>query len=102
MFGINFSLAYVNLHSGIFEKVGIEPQIERIGKYKSAGDQLARKSISEENRDMLTTLLDNIYGNWLDKISAAKGALIVFGLPVIKSSFYRRPTSQKNSLQFLY
>lgn len=62
------------LHSGIFEKVGIEPQIERIGKYKSAGDQLARKSISEENREMLTTLLDNIYGNWLDKISAAKGA----------------------------
>ena len=43
-----------------------------------AGDQLMSKSISQENREMLITLLDNIYGNWLDKISAAKGAL-VFG-----------------------
>ncbi|KAL8143856.1 hypothetical protein V2J09_016888 [Rumex salicifolius] len=58
---------------GIFEKAGIEPQVERIGKYKSAGDQLTRKSISEENREMLTALLDNIYGNWVDKISLVKG-----------------------------
>lgn len=60
--------------SGVFEKIGIEPQVQRIGKYKSAGDQLSRKSISEENREMLTTLLDNIYENWLDKVSSAKGA----------------------------
>ncbi|CAO2818423.1 unnamed protein product [Amaranthus hypochondriacus] len=70
LYGLSVQASFLG---GIFEKVGIEPQIERIGKYKSAGDQLARKSISEENREMLTTLLDNIYGNWLDKISAAKG-----------------------------
>ncbi|RVX14191.1 Serine protease SPPA, chloroplastic [Vitis vinifera] len=29
--------------------------------------------MSEENCEMLTALLDNIYGNWLDKISSAKG-----------------------------
>lgn len=61
------------LFVGILEKVGVEPQIQRIGKYKSAGDQLARKTISDENREMLTALLDNIYENWLDKISLAKG-----------------------------
>lgn len=64
----------LNCFSGVFEKVGIEPQVQRIGKYKSAGDQLTRKTMSEENCEMLTTLLDNIYGNWLDKISSAKGA----------------------------
>ncbi|KAG9160043.1 hypothetical protein Leryth_005787 [Lithospermum erythrorhizon] len=58
---------------GVLEKVGIEPQVQRIGKYKSAGDQLIRKSISEENREMLTTLLDNIYTNFLDKVSNRKG-----------------------------
>ncbi|KAI7736142.1 hypothetical protein M8C21_009733 [Ambrosia artemisiifolia] len=58
---------------GILEKVGVEPQVQRIGKYKSAGDQLTRKNISEENREVLNTLLDNIYGNWVDKISQAKG-----------------------------
>lgn len=58
---------------GIFEKVGIEPQVQRIGKYKSAGDQLTRKNMSEANCEMLTALLDNIYGNWLDKISFTQG-----------------------------
>ncbi|KAF5807355.1 putative peptidase S49, protease IV, ClpP/crotonase-like domain superfamily [Helianthus annuus] len=58
---------------GVLEKVGVEPQVQRIGKYKSAGDQLTRKNISEENREVLNTLLDNIYGNWVDKISQAKG-----------------------------
>ncbi|KAL3512356.1 hypothetical protein ACH5RR_025075 [Cinchona calisaya] len=29
--------------------------------------------MSEENREMRTTLLDKIYSNWLDEVSAAKG-----------------------------
>ncbi|KAK6925178.1 Peptidase S49 [Dillenia turbinata] len=58
---------------GALEKVGIEPQVQRIGKYKSAGDQLTRKNMSEENCEMLTSLLDNIYGNWLDEVSSSKG-----------------------------
>ncbi|ERN05826.1 serine protease SPPA, chloroplastic [Amborella trichopoda] len=58
---------------GVFEKVGIEPQIQRIGKYKSAGDQLSSKSMSKEICEMLTALLDNIYGNWLDTISSTQG-----------------------------
>uniref|UniRef100_A0A7N0TSM9 Peptidase S49 domain-containing protein n=1 Tax=Kalanchoe fedtschenkoi TaxID=63787 RepID=A0A7N0TSM9_KALFE len=61
---------------GLFEKVGVEPQVERIGKYKSAGDQLSRKSMSTENCEMLTVLLDNIYGNWLEKVSLTKGKKI--------------------------
>lgn len=36
---------------GVFEKVGIEPQIKRIGKYKSAGDQLGRKDMSDAQRE---------------------------------------------------
>lgn len=59
--------------------MGIEPQVQRIGKYKSAGDQLTRKTMSEENCEMLTALLDNIYGNWLDKVSSTKGAFLICG-----------------------
>ncbi|KAI3820942.1 hypothetical protein L1987_08496 [Smallanthus sonchifolius] len=58
---------------GVLEKVGVKPQVQRIGKYKSAGDQLIRKNISEENREVLTTLLDNVYENWVDNVSQAKG-----------------------------
>jgi protease IV len=53
----------------------VEPEIQRIGKYKSAGDQLARKSMSNEVKEMLATLLDNIYGNWLDTVSSLHGNL---------------------------
>ncbi|KAI7736145.1 hypothetical protein M8C21_009736 [Ambrosia artemisiifolia] len=58
---------------GVLEKVGVQPQVQRIGKYKSYGDMLTRKNISEENREVLTTVLDNIYGNWVDKVCQAKG-----------------------------
>ncbi|KAK7388818.1 hypothetical protein VNO78_23645 [Psophocarpus tetragonolobus] len=58
---------------GVLENLGIEPEVERIGKYKSVGDQLTRKTMSEDHHEMLTTLLDNIYTNWLDKVSSARG-----------------------------
>ncbi|KAK3026003.1 hypothetical protein RJ639_040379, partial [Escallonia herrerae] len=58
---------------GVLEKIGIEPQVERIGKYKTVGDILTRKDMSEETRQMLTSLLDSIYGEWLNKVSSTKG-----------------------------
>uniref|UniRef100_K3YQN0 Peptidase S49 domain-containing protein n=1 Tax=Setaria italica TaxID=4555 RepID=K3YQN0_SETIT len=70
LFGLTVQQTFLR---GVLEKVGIEPEIQRIGKYKSAGDQLARKSMSNEVREMLATLLDNIYGNWLDTISSTHG-----------------------------
>lgn len=59
----------------MLDKVGVEAQVERMGKYKTFGDQFTCKSMSDENREMLTSLLDNIYCNWLNKISLAKGAI---------------------------
>ncbi|KAJ9568317.1 hypothetical protein OSB04_004283 [Centaurea solstitialis] len=70
LYGLNCRAAFFR---GVLEKVGVEPQVHRIGKYKSAADQLIRKNMSEENREVLTTLLDHVYGNWVDKVSQAKG-----------------------------
>ncbi|ESW10379.1 hypothetical protein PHAVU_009G204100 [Phaseolus vulgaris] len=70
LFGLTVQASFLR---GILDNIGIEPQVERIGKYKSAGDQLARRTMSEENCEMLTALLDNIYTNWLDKVSSSKG-----------------------------
>ncbi|GJN22137.1 hypothetical protein PR202_gb09675 [Eleusine coracana subsp. coracana] len=70
LFGLTVQQTFLR---GVLEKIGVEPEIQRIGKYKSAGDQLARKSMSNEIKEMLSTLLDNIYGNWLDTISALHG-----------------------------
>lgn len=70
LFGFTVQASFLR---GVLDKVGIEPQVERIGKYKSAGDQLTRTTMSKENCEMLNSLLDNIWGNWLDEISSAKG-----------------------------
>lgn len=74
----NYRVTSKIVFTGVLENVGVEPQVERIGKYKSAGDQLIRKNMSEENCEMLTSLLDNIYGNWLDKVSHATGLFVCF------------------------
>eukprot|EP00240_Pyramimonas_obovata_P005752 CAMPEP_0118943552 /NCGR_PEP_ID=MMETSP1169-20130426/38547_1 /TAXON_ID=36882 /ORGANISM="Pyramimonas obovata, Strain CCMP722" /LENGTH=318 /DNA_ID=CAMNT_0006888835 /DNA_START=52 /DNA_END=1004 /DNA_ORIENTATION=- len=48
---------------GVLEKVGVEPQIQRIGKYKSAGDQLGRDNMSKAQREVLTAIMESVYGN---------------------------------------
>jgi protease-4 len=58
---------------GVFEKVGIEPQIKRIGKYKSAGDQLARRDMSDAQREVLQSLLSQIFDEWKAGVAAGRG-----------------------------
>lgn len=59
--------------AGVFEKVGITPQVKRLGKYKSAGDQLSRKDMSEPQKEQLTALLDDIYAAYKSDVGAAVG-----------------------------
>ncbi|KAI3438408.1 hypothetical protein D9Q98_000839 [Chlorella vulgaris] len=58
---------------GALEKVGIEPEVRRIGKYKSAGDQLLREDMSEPQREQLTALLDDIYDGFVADVAASLG-----------------------------
>jgi len=61
---------------GVLEKVGIEPQIKRIGIYKSAGDQLGRSSMSDAQREVLTSLLSQIYEEWTTGVAASRGKTV--------------------------
>eukprot|EP00898_Chlorokybus_atmophyticus_P005661 jgi/Chlat1/6096/Chrsp40S05684 len=58
---------------GVLDKVGVEPQVKRIGKYKSAGDQIARRDMSEPNREMLTAILDDLYTYFKNTTAADNG-----------------------------
>ncbi len=57
---------------GVFEKIGIEPEVRRIGKFKSAGDQLLRSDMSEAQSEQLNALLDDIYEDFIDTIAVAR------------------------------
>lgn len=58
---------------GTLEKVGVDPNIKRIGKYKSAGDQLLRKDMSEAQREQLTAILDDLYEGFTEHVAASRG-----------------------------
>ena len=50
---------------GVLRKAGVQPQIQRIGKYKSAGDQLSRDDMSAEQREQLGAILEDAYSEGL-------------------------------------
>lgn len=56
--------------------MGVEPEIKRIGDYKSAGDQLLRRDMSEAQREQLGALLDDIHDEWVATVAAARGKTV--------------------------
>jgi protease-4 len=57
----------------LFEKVGVQPQVEAIGVYKSAADMFRRTNMSEPDREATRAILDGIYGRFLDAVVEARG-----------------------------
>lgn len=54
------------------EKLGIEPEIIRNGKYKSAIEPFTQAQMSPENREQMQVLVDNIWHHILNGISAQR------------------------------
>jgi protease-4 len=57
---------------GVFDRVGVEPQVERIGKYKSFGDSFNRTGIAEAQREVVSSLLMEGSDYWLQQVSDAR------------------------------
>lgn len=53
-------------------KLGIHPQVENIGKYKSAGDILKRDSMSEAHREAVEAVLSDTYETFATAVSEAR------------------------------
>jgi protease-4 len=45
---------------GLFEKLGIGLEVERVGQYKSAAETFAGRQMSDANREMTTALIDSL------------------------------------------
>ena len=68
-----FSVAS-DFYGGIFDKVGIEPQVQRIGQYKSFGDTFSRTSMSDAQKEVVNSLLDSVSGHKLDQLARDSGS----------------------------
>jgi protease-4 len=58
---------------GLFEKLGVEVEYERIGRYKSAVESLAERSMSDPSREMANSLLDSIETQFVSAIAQGRG-----------------------------
>lgn len=58
---------------GFFEKLGVDVEYERVGRYKTAVESFAESKMSEANREMTTALLDSIESQFLSGIGAGRG-----------------------------
>jgi len=52
-----------------FKKYGVEVQVTRVGKYKSAVEPFILDRMSEPNREQIQKLLDDIWGEWKDTVA---------------------------------
>ncbi len=58
---------------GLFESVGVELEVERIGRYKTAADTLAGTEMSDAHREMAEALLDSIDEQFVGGIAEGRG-----------------------------
>ena len=58
------------------EKLGVDMQIIRVGKFKSAVEPFMLTEMSEANRKQTQQLLDDIWGQMLEEISASRSVSI--------------------------
>ena len=57
---------------GTLDKLGIQFEVEHMGKYKDAGDMLTRKDMSPETKESLNALLDGIWSDVTATIGPAR------------------------------
>lgn len=56
-----------------FEKIGVKPEIFRVGKYKSAVEPFMTDKMSSANREQISSYLNSLYDQYLEGISDSRG-----------------------------
>ncbi|MCG8590476.1 MAG: signal peptide peptidase SppA [Proteobacteria bacterium] len=58
---------------GLWEKLGVSFEVERIGRFKSAPESLTGREMSEASREMANSLLDSLYGQFVAGLAQGRG-----------------------------
>ncbi len=65
--------AEVMFYAGTLQKLDVKPEVEKIGKYKTAPESYTDSTLTPEHREALGALLDDIYAEITDRIAAGRG-----------------------------
>jgi hypothetical protein len=63
-------------------------QVQRIGKFKSAGDQILRKDMSSPQREQLSALLEDIHYELVSTVAQVSFCPVVCDVTIL-SRFFR-------------
>ena len=65
--------ASITFYKGLFEKLGVEPEVFRVGNFKSAVEPYTRKNLSEANKLQLTELITQLNNVYLENVAKSRG-----------------------------
>ncbi|MCS6967962.1 MAG: signal peptide peptidase SppA [Cytophagales bacterium] len=68
----NGLVAEIGFAKGLFEKIGVKPEIFRVGEFKSAVEPFMLDKMSQANRLQVTAYLNSIYNHYLQGISQSR------------------------------
>ena len=69
---VNGFAAEAMFYRGSLDKLGIEPEVIQIGKYKSAPEQYTRKTMSDAQREVINAMLDDYYARFINAIAVGR------------------------------
>jgi protease-4 len=95
---VNGFAAEAMFYRGSLDKLGIEPEFIKIGKYKNAPDQYTRKEMSEEQREVINAILDEYYGRLKTTIAEERGKTAEDVETLIDGAPYHAGEAQKAGL----
>jgi protease-4 len=67
--GVRFELMYFK---DTLDKLGVTVDVEHAGKYKDYGDMFTRTNMSPETRQVLSSIIDRIYGDLIKTIGVSR------------------------------
>ncbi len=85
---------------GMLDKLGIEPEIFKVGEFKSAIETFTRKDMSEENRLQVNSFLNSIYSVYIDNVAESRN-MTVPQLVNISDSMLVRSTKDAATLKLV-
>ncbi len=80
---------------GMFEKIGVEVEVERIGRFKTAADTFAGHEMSPAHREMVDSLLDSIAGQFVAGIAEGRG----LSPDAVRAAIERAPMTAEEMLE---
>ncbi|HEX8370544.1 MAG TPA: signal peptide peptidase SppA [Pyrinomonadaceae bacterium] len=95
---INGFAAEVTFYRGSLDKLGIEPEVIAIGKYKNAPDQFTRKEMSEAHAEVMNAIIDEYYQRFINGIAESRKKSPADVKAMIDNAPYHAPEAKQLGL----